>query len=138
MKKILVLGASGYIGSQLLPLLLQQGYIVTAATREVNYLTARVAPHPNLTITYLDLVDAKETSALVPNFNLIFFLVHGMAQGKDFVEYELTLAENFKNALLNSQVEQVIYLSALQPKVGCSKHLTDFPLSLLCQGVNKC
>ncbi|MDE1238942.1 DUF2867 domain-containing protein [Vibrio aestuarianus] len=123
MKKILVLGASGYVGSQLLPLLLEQNYQVTAAARHIDYLRSRCAPHPNLTLQYLDLADKQATLSLVPQFDLIYFLVHGMAQGHDFVDYELSLAENFKQALQSSQVKHVIYLSAIQPQTGNSEHL---------------
>ncbi|MGR5542530.1 NAD-dependent epimerase/dehydratase family protein, partial [Vibrio campbellii] len=55
MKKVLVLGASGYIGSQLLPLLVSRGYQVTGAARQLEYLKARVEPAPNLSLVYLDL-----------------------------------------------------------------------------------
>lgn len=123
MKKVLVLGASGYVGSQLLPLLLEQGYDVTAAARQTDYLTLRTSPHPHLTITHLDLADEQATLQLVPQFDLVFFLVHGMAQGHDFIEYELSLAHHFKSALDQSQVRHVIYLSALQPGTGQSNHL---------------
>lgn len=123
MKKVLVLGASGYVGSQLLPLLLAEGYQVTAASRHTDYLTMRIAPHPQLTITPLDLADKAATLALVPQFDLVFFLVHGMAQGHDFVDYELSLAHHFKHALDQSEVQHVIYLSALQPHTGHSEHL---------------
>ena len=95
MKKVLVLGASGYVGSQLLPLLLEQGYQVTAAARHIDYLKARTEPHDNLSLEYLDLADQAATQALVPDFDLVFFLVHGMAEGHDFIDYELNLARNF-------------------------------------------
>ena len=73
MKKVLVLGASGYIGSQLLPQLLDKGYTVTAAARHIDYLESRTQPHPNLTLTYLDLSDAEATLEVVNDFDLVFF-----------------------------------------------------------------
>ncbi|TCS42399.1 DUF2867 domain-containing protein [Reinekea marinisedimentorum] len=122
-KKILVLGASGYIGSQLIPHLLTQGHKVTAAARNVSYLQSRLKPHPKLTFTYLDLVDKDRTLETVHGHDVVFFLVHGMAHGHDFLEYELSLAINFRDALQGSGVEHVIYLSAIQPQTGNSEHL---------------
>ena len=122
MKKVLVLGASGYVGSQLLPLLLEQGYQVTAAARHIDYLKARTSQHKNLKLIYLDLEDKTATNDVVPNYDLIFFLVHGMAEGHDFIDYELTLANNFA-AALGSKNKHVIYLSSLQPQTGHSEHL---------------
>lgn len=122
-KQILVLGSSGYVGSQLVPLLLELGHHVTAASRNIDYLTARVQPHENLSIEYLDLIDKDETIRVVKNHDLVFFLVHGMAHGHDFLDYELSLAINFKEALLLSEVKHVVYLSAIQPQTGNSEHL---------------
>ncbi|WED28108.1 SDR family oxidoreductase [Vibrio sp. DW001] len=122
-KKILVLGASGYVGSQLIPLLLEQGHFVTAASRQIDYLKARVHPHANLTTVYLDLAEKEATLDAVSGHELVYFLVHGMAHGHDFLEYELSLAINFKDALIDSSVKHVIYLSAIQPQTGNSEHL---------------
>ncbi|CAH0526064.1 DUF2867 domain-containing protein [Vibrio hippocampi] len=123
MKRILVLGASGYIGSQLIPQLLQQGHKVTAAARQIDYLKSRVLPHSQLNFCYLDLADPQATLEIVPQHDVVYFLVHGMAHGHDFLEYELSLAQNFKTALDASSVQHVIYLSALQPQTGNSAHL---------------
>ncbi|MDC5821642.1 SDR family oxidoreductase [Vibrio europaeus] len=123
MKNVLVLGASGYVGSQLLSQLCDRGYHVTAAARQIDYLKARVDPHPNLSLRHLDLADDAATKELIPHFDLIYFLVHGMAHGHDFLDYEVSLAENFNNALAQSAVKHVIYLSAIQPQTGDSSHL---------------
>ncbi|WED22985.1 SDR family oxidoreductase [Vibrio sp. JC009] len=122
-KKILVLGASGYVGSQLIPKLLELGHTVTAASRNVDYLKARVVPHENLTYQYLDLAEKEATREAVQGHDLVYFLVHGMAHGHDFLDYELSLAINFKHALTDSCVKHVIYLSAIQPQTGNSDHL---------------
>ncbi|MCL9774904.1 DUF2867 domain-containing protein [Vibrio methylphosphonaticus] len=123
MKRILVLGASGYVGSQLIPKLLEQGHEVTAAARQIDYLQARVMPHSQLTFEYLDLANREATLALIPHFDIVYFLVHGMAHGHDFLDYELTLARHVKEALEISDVQHVIYLSAIQPQTGNSEHL---------------
>ncbi|WP_117234699.1 DUF2867 domain-containing protein [Vibrio maerlii] len=123
MKKVVLLGASGYIGSQLIPQLLDQGYQVTATARNIDYLKARVPNHPNLSIEYLDLSDADRTKKVIAHHDLAYFLVHGMAAGHDFLEYELTLADNFLAALDQSKIQHVVYLSALQPQTGHSEHL---------------
>ncbi len=122
-KKILVLGASGYVGSQLLRQLIDEGHQVTAGARQLNYLKARTKRHPLLEYQYIDLSDRQATLDLVCDFDVVYFLVHGMAHGHDFVDYELALAENFRDALANSQVKHVIYLSALQPQTAHSDHL---------------
>jgi len=122
-KKILVLGASGYVGSQLIPLLLKRGHKVTAASRQLEYLEARVPPHHNLNTLRLDLAKKEDTKEAVSGHDLIFFLVHGMAHGHDFLEYELSLAINVKEALVGSTVKHVVYLSAIQPQTGNSNHL---------------
>ncbi|MCF4173261.1 DUF2867 domain-containing protein [Vibrio sp. McD22-P3] len=123
MKRVLVLGASGYVGSQLIPILLDQGYEVTAAARQIDYLKSRVVPHSMLKFEYLDLANRDATMALIPKFDIVYFLVHGMAHGHDFLDYELSLAQNFKDALDIGHVEHVIYLSAIQPQTGNSEHL---------------
>ncbi|GLT16678.1 hypothetical protein GCM10007938_04540 [Vibrio zhanjiangensis] len=123
MEKVLVLGASGYVGSQLLSELCARGYHVTAAARQIDYLRARVEKHKNLDLIFLDLSDKQATISLVPQFDIIYFLVHGMAHGHDFLNYELSLARNVQAGLSVSRVKHVIYLSALQPQTGNSEHL---------------
>ncbi|WP_261817450.1 SDR family oxidoreductase [Vibrio gallicus] len=122
-KKVLILGASGYVGSQLIPLLLDAGHKVTATARNLPLLKSRIEVAENLSFEQLDLSDNKRTLQIVDNFDLVYFLVHGMNHGHDFLDYELDLAQNFAQALQQNSIGQVIYLSSLQPQTGHSEHL---------------
>ncbi len=123
MKNVLVLGASGYIGSQLLTELANQGYNVTGAARNIDYLKARSATNPNIELTYLDLNDVDKTKQVVANFDIVYFLVHGMAQGHDFFKVRNIVGRELQKRLINSNVKHVVYVSSLQPKSGHSQHL---------------
>jgi uncharacterized protein YbjT (DUF2867 family) len=122
-KKVLVVGSSGYVGSQLIPLLVEQGHDVTATARNIVLVKSRIPYHPNVHYKTLELADLEQTLLVVKDFDLVYFLVHGMNHGHDFLEYELSLAENFAKALKQNTIGQVIYLSSLQPQTGCSEHL---------------
>ncbi len=124
-QNILVVGANGYIGTNLVPFLLEQGHNVVACSREPEVLSQRLVAHSNLTIQHLDLAepDLITRTLALGEFDQLFFLVHGMAQGSDFVDYELSLARNLTEQLSLDKVKQVIYLSSLMPKHTDSKHL---------------
>ena len=122
-KNILVLGASGYVGSQLVPLLAQKGYNVTATGRDLKSLQKCTWSRlDNVNIVQLDLSISCDLSLILKNVDVVFFLVHGMSHGDDFVDIELYNAQNISDKLKKSQVKQIIYLGSLQPISGHSKH----------------
>lgn len=122
-KTIMIVGASGYIGAQLIPLLLEQGHHVIACARNIDYLINRVPPHDNLRCEYLDLENKDSILPLMQGCDSAYFLVHGMSHGHDFIDYEVSLAEHFAYAANESALTRIIYLSALQPQNYHSQHL---------------
>jgi uncharacterized protein YbjT (DUF2867 family) len=122
-KNILVVGASGYVGSQLVPLLAQQGYQVTATGRDIKALQKKHWSHlDNITLVELDLSVNHDFSHILNEIDVVYFLVHGMNDGDDFIDVELFNANNFNEQLKSSPVQQVIYLGSLQPVSGKSEH----------------
>jgi uncharacterized protein YbjT (DUF2867 family) len=122
-KNILVVGASGYVGSQLVPVLAEKGYQVTATGRDLKLLEKREWSNlDNVNIVQLDLSINSDFSHIFDDIDVIFFLVHGMSHGHDFVNVELYSAKNFSAQLKTCKVKQVIYLGSLQPTSGESDH----------------
>jgi len=122
-KNVLVVGASGYVGSQLVPLLAQNGYNVTATGRDIKLLEKRAwSKLDNIELVQLNLAANTDLSLILKDIDLVYFLVHGMSHGHDFVNIELDIAKNFSEYLKESQVKQLIYLGSLQPTDSHSKH----------------
>lgn len=96
-QRILVLGASGYIGQHLVQALSEQGYPVLAAARHVDRLQKLNLPgvscHP------LDLNQPQGLSALLAQVDTVYYLVHGMGEGGDFIAHERRVAVNVRDAL---------------------------------------
>ncbi|OEE65907.1 NAD(P)-dependent oxidoreductase [Enterovibrio norvegicus FF-33] len=122
--KILVLGATGYIGRHLVSALLSQQYPVVATSRDLSSLqNIPWSGHPNLELHQVDLHDSGDLSSVLSDVSTVFYLVHGMASGSDFYQYELDMAHHMSRAVSKSDVERVIYLGATQPDNVSSSHL---------------
>ncbi|MGF6190747.1 DUF2867 domain-containing protein [Serratia sp. 2723] len=120
-QRILVLGASGYIGQHLIPRLTEQGHEITAAARRIEWLEEQNWPH--VSCRYVDIYRPETLTAALWQIDAVYYLIHGMGDGDDFIEKERQAAENLRDALRGSTVKQVIFLGALQPEGNSSPHL---------------
>ena len=119
--KILVTGATGYIGGRLIPELLEKGYSVRAFVRDPKRLRGKKW-FEQIEIAEGDLNDSDSIKRGLENCDAAYFLVHAMYAGDDFAEKEKQFAENFAEAA--KDLEKVIYLGGLLPKgEGTSEHL---------------
>ncbi|SFD14419.1 DUF2867 domain-containing protein [Pragia fontium] len=121
-QRILVLGASGYIGQNLIPYLSAQGHQVTAAARRIEWLKEQQIP--NVTCRYIDLFQPSTIPPVLNNIDVVYYLVHSMGEKADFLRKEKEAAQNLQQALRFSNVKQIIFLGAIQPKEGSTtQHL---------------
>jgi uncharacterized protein YbjT (DUF2867 family) len=106
-QRILVLGASGYIGQHLTAALSQQGHQVLAAARNTERL--QKLSLPGVTCHSVDLNWPKALPALLEGVDTLYYLVHSMGEGGDFIAHERQVAMNVRDALLQTPVKQVIF-----------------------------
>jgi uncharacterized protein YbjT (DUF2867 family) len=121
-QRILVLGASGYIGQHLVQALSQRGHQVLAAARRIERLDKQQLP--GVCCYKVDLNWPDNLTPLLTGVDTVYYLVHGMGEGGDFIAHERQVALNVRDALRNTPVKQLIFLSSLQaPKHEQSDHL---------------
>lgn len=123
--KVLLTGATGYIGKRLLPVLVEKGYEVVCCVRDLNRFNPPETLKSRIEIIKLDLLD-KESFSNIPNdIDGAYYLVHSMSSSKDYEELEFQSARNFKEAMNTTQVKHVVYLSGIINVNELSKHLTS-------------
>ena len=119
--KILVTGATGYIGGRLIPELLADGHHVRAFVRDPERLRGK-SWFEKIETFKGDLGDYRSLEEACKRIDAAYFLVHAMYSGDDFEQRERDYAENFAEA--SADVKHVIYLGGLLPKGDdVSKHL---------------
>lgn len=109
--RILVTGATGYIGGRLVPRLLAQGHAVRCVARNPD----RLASHPwrGVEIVAGDLADPAETLEALRGIDVVYYLVHSMAAGSRFWESDRRMALAFGEAAAAAGVRRIIYLGGL-------------------------
>ena len=117
----LVFGATGYIGSNLVPLLAAVGRQVRASARNVEVMEAR--GWHGVELVRADALDPPSLANALAGVDVAYYLVHSMAAGRDFAAIDRRAAENFARAAADAGVRRIVYLGGLIPPNPRSQHL---------------
>jgi len=123
--KILLTGATGYIGKRLLPVLVEQGHQVVCCVRDKSKFHPRESLLGKIEIIENDLARSETLHTIPSDIDIAFYLVHSMAVTKQFDELEKRSAINFREAMHRTLVRQVIYLGGIANSNTLSKHLAS-------------
>ena len=110
--KILVTGASGYIGGRLVPELLARGYQVRAMVRMAS--PVYETRWPGAEIVVADALRPESLQAAMQDVHTAYYLIHSLLLGPDkFEQAEIKAAANFRKAAERAHVSRIIYLGGL-------------------------
>lgn len=122
--RVLVTGATGYIGGRLVPRLLAEGHVVRCVARNPT----RLAGHswPGVEIVPGNLGEPGVAERVLRDIDVAYFLVHSMAAGRAFRERDRQTALAFGEAAARVGVRRIIYLGGLgDPANVRSSHLVS-------------
>lgn len=124
--RILVAGATGYVGSRLVPELLARGHqIVAASSSEPD--PDRFDWGADVTSVRMDAADYQQVLHAVAGVDAVCYLVHGLSR-RDFRSVDRTGATNLRTAAEATDVRRVVYLSGLvpdAPREELSQHIVS-------------
>ncbi|MCL7986486.1 SDR family oxidoreductase [Sphingobacterium sp. lm-10] len=124
--KILLTGATGYIGKRILPALLQEGHEVVCLVRDAARLLHDTHESAKLSVVEADLMKPASMDQIPKDIDVAYYLVHSMGSGSNsFSNTERTSAENFAEALQKTHAKQIIYLSGIVNSDVLSAHLAS-------------
>nr|WP_314499428.1 SDR family oxidoreductase [uncultured Chryseobacterium sp.] len=123
--KILLTGATGYIGKRLLIQLLSSGHEVLCSVRDQKRFDRSLYQNyeKQLSIVEHDYNDTSTLSPLDPDVDIAFYLIHSMSANADFSKAEKISAKNFADTVEKTNCKQVIYLTGIVNDEQLSKHL---------------
>ncbi len=122
-QKVLVTGATGYIGGRLIPRLAELGYSVRAMAREPRKLNRK--KWQNIEIVKGDVFDQESLKNSLKDIDIAYYLIHSMTTSNfNFEDRDREAAENFTKACEEQNVKRIIYLGGLGiTGSALSKHL---------------
>jgi len=119
--RYLVFGATGYIGSNLVPFLRTCPVIVRAAARNLQVLQSR--GWEGVELVQADALYRDSLEKSLAGVDVAFYLVHSMAAGRRFNELDLEAARNFASAAAEAGVGRIVYLGGLVPERASGEHI---------------
>ena len=124
MTTILVTGATGYIGGQLVPELLSRGHDVRVLTRHRSGLADRPWAD-RVEVVEGDATDAAHCRRALDGVDVAYYLLHSMDGTGDFAERDRAMARTFAGAAQQAGTGRIVYLGGLHPEGTLSDHLAS-------------
>jgi len=123
--RILLTGATGYIGKRLLPVLLQQGHEVICVVRNARSFAPELQTGQEVELFEHDFLYPVTAEQDPPrNIDVAYFLIHSMSASiRDFRTMEEKVAIHFRDYIETTNTRQMIYLSGMVNSDALSNHL---------------
>lgn len=119
-ERIVVVGASGFVGKHLCPALIAAGHEVRGTSRRPEKLRGDLQ---GVECVALDMDRPEQFEAALAGCTTAFFLVHRVGTGSDYAAREARTARVFARAAAARGLERIIYLGGVTPSSGGSRHL---------------
>ena len=120
-RRILLTGATGYVGGRLLAELERRGEALCCFVRRPEALRGRAAHSTDLTGG--DALDSAAVARALQGADAAYYLIHSMG-GEDFAALDRKAARTFGTAAREAGVKRIIYLGGLgEDTSGISEHL---------------
>ncbi|WP_457253723.1 tryptophan-rich sensory protein [Pedococcus sp. P5_B7] len=120
----LVTGATGYIGGELVPALLDAGWRVRVLTRTRSRLESH-SWQEHVEVVEGDATSPDDLGRALDGAEVAYYLLHSMDGHGSFVDRDRTMAQGFAAAAADAGTARVVYLSGLHPSGELSEHLAS-------------
>lgn len=121
--KVLLAGANGYIGTRLIPVLLEKDHNLVCLVRDKRRFHQQSDFSDKVSLLQGDLLKEDKIEEFPKDIDVAYYLVHSMSQEEDFAKLEALSAYNFVQQLNKTNCKQVVFLSGITNDDNLSKHL---------------
>lgn len=121
--KILLIGATGYIGKRLLPVLVDKGYTVVCCVRDPERFNPPKSLLPHIEVIKADLLEKDSLDNIPNDIDGAYYLAHSMSSVANFNILEKQAAINFREAISRTRVKHVLFLTNIVGDDSHSRHL---------------